>query len=561
MGRLSGRPLFGWRNLIVEVAMDPLEQQASEIAGQYADILEKARRAYAQYEREAKERQLRKTQISVPDRNPFWEQVKYETNVVNDPDSWLNKGLGNLAGSVSDVVLGQPSGNDIVDMGVANVPYVGAGAILAAGGMPGAVDVVGLPGLRNMAKIPKYTYEFVSKYFGPRGLANLDNALTKYPKAGKPSVNDAVTIMREGIGGDVVPAIAPYRSTDMDKDVMTMLGLPDMDMQDYVNQLFDGVTLSPALAKEIDNEVAYLNKALETNNYNNAVAGIQNLTDIVKLGNEGKLQSASIKDVRAYFDDLHKSAKKPDFLSKLYKGNIDALDANDREVMRRYLELESSPVQDWDKIIQSQERRDAKNALKEAKKAEKEAMVATEPEPVAIVEEPVDNRPQWQKNGWKSDVRSPEWYSRVGRNMSEDSKRDFYGVDSLARHWAGKIQPQKGFLDANIIGGKARAEARHDLTNYNYVADAFRKDIQRNIESGNIPGSAVQLLQRFKNNKPVEGKTTPTLVLRLDERPRALPDVNVYADEAQGPDLYELLFRPRVDKVLHDANPGYYLLR
>jgi hypothetical protein len=541
--------------------MDNEQRKAKEIQDEYERILEEAKQAYDRERVRFNKQILAPTSIGPVDPSVRTEHVEYNPNVVTDPNSWLNKGLGNLAGSVADVVLGQPSGNDIVDMGVANVPYVGAGAILAAGGMPGAVDVVGLPALKNMSKIPKYTYEFVSKYFGPRGLANLDNALTKYPKAGKPSVNDAVTIMREGIGGDVVPAIAPYRSTDMDKDVMTMLGLPDMDMQDYVQQLFDGVTLSPALAKELDNEVAYLNKALETQNYNNAVAGIQNLTDIVKLGTEGKLQSASIKDVRAYFDDLHKSAKKPDFLGTLYKGNIDNMDANDREVMRRYMELESSPVQDWDKIIQSQERRDAKNALKEAKKAEKEAMVATEPEPVAIVEEPVDNRPQWQKNGWKSDVRSPEWYSRVGRNMSEDSKRDFYGVDSLARHWAGKIQPQKGFLDANIIGGKARAEARHDLTNYNNIAAAFRKDIQRNIESGNIPGSAVQLLQRFKNNKPVEGKTTPTLVLRLNERPRALPDVNVYADEAQGPDLYELLFRPRVDKVLHDANPGYYLLR
>lgn len=540
--------------------MDNEQRKAKEIQDEYDRILEEAKQAYDRERVRFNKQILAPTSIGLVDPSVRTEHVEYNPNVVTDPNSWLNKGLGNLAGSVADVVLGQPSGNDIVDMGVANVPYVGAGAILAAGGMPGAVDVVGLPALKNMSKIPKYTYEFVSKYFGPRGLANLDNALTKYPKAGKPSVNDAVTIMREGIGGDVVPAVQPYRSTDMDKDVMTMLGLPDMDMQDYVQQLFDGVTLSPALAKEIDNEVAYLNRALETNNYNNAVAGIQNLTDIVKLGNEGKLP-ASIKDVRAYFDDLHKSAKKPDFLGTLYKGNIDNMDANDREVMRRYMELESSPVQDWDKIIQSQERRDAKNALKEAKKAEKEAMVATDPEPVAIVEEPVDNRPIWQQRGWKSDVRTPEWYSRVGRNMSEDSKRDFYGVDSLARHWAGKIQPQKGFIDANIIGGKARAEARHDLTNYNNIADAFRKDIQRNIESGNIPGSAVQLLQRFKNNKPVDGKTTPTLVLRLNERPRALPDVNVYADEAQGPDLYELLFRPRVDKVLHDANPGYYLLR
>lgn len=534
--------------------------KAQEIQDEYDRILEEAKKAYKRDSIQFNRQILAPTSIGPVDPSVRMEPVEYSPNVLTDPKSWLNKGLGNLVGNVGDVLLGQPSGNDVVDLGLANVPYAGAGAILAAGGMPGAVDVLGLPELKNMAKIPKYTYEFVSKYFGPRGLANLDNALTKYPKAGKPSVNDAVTIMREGIGGERVPAIAPYRSTDMDKDVMTMLGLPDMDMQDYVQQLFDGITITPALAKEIDNEVAYLNKALETQNYNNAVAGIQNLTDIVKLGEAGKLP-ATIKDVRAYFDDLHKSAKKPDFLGKLYQGNLDNMDANDREIMRRYLELESSPVQDWDKIIQSQERRDAKKVLKDAKKTELEASMATEPEPVAIVEEPVDNRPIWQQRGWKSDVRSPEWYSRVGRNMDENSKRDMFGVDSLARHWADQLRTQKGFTAADIIGGKARAEARHNLTNYDRIADAFQRDIQRNIESGNIPGTAVQFLQRFKNNKPVAGKETPTMVLRLEERPRALPDVNVYADEAEGPDLYELLFRPRVDKILHEANPGYYLLR
>lgn len=534
--------------------------KAQEIQDEYDRILEDAKKAYKRDSIQFNRQILAPTSIGPVDPSVRMEPVEYSPNVLTDPKSWLNKGLGNLVGNVGDVLLGQPSGNDVVDLGLANVPYAGAGAILAAGGMPGAVDVVGLPELKNIAKIPKYTYEFVSKYFGPRGLANLDNALTKYPKAGKPSVNDAVTIMREGIGGERVPAIAPYRSTAMDEDVMTMLGLPGMDMQDYVQQLFDGITVTPALANELDNEVAYLNRALETNNYNNAVAAIQNLTDIVKLGKEGKIP-ASLKDVRAYFDDLHKSAKKPDFLGKLYQGNLDNMDATDREIMRRYLELESSPVQDWDKIIQAQERRDAKKALKDAKKAELEASMATEPEPVAIVEEPVDNRPIWQQRGWKSDVRSPEWYSRVGRNMDENSKRDMFGVDSLARHWADQLRIQNGFTAADIIGGKARAEARHNLTNYDRIADAFQRDIQRNIESGNIPGTAVQFLQRFKNNKPVAGKATPTMVLRLDERPRALPDVNVYADEAEGPDLYEMLFRPRVDKILHEANPGYYLLR
>lgn len=65
-----------------------------------------------------------------------------EKNVLTDPGSWLNTGLKNLAGNAASVILGEPSGNNLVDMGAANVPGVGAGAIFAAGGMPGIVDLV-----------------------------------------------------------------------------------------------------------------------------------------------------------------------------------------------------------------------------------------------------------------------------------------------------------------------------------------------------------------------------------------------------------------------------------
>ena len=76
-----------------------------------------------------------------------------EKNVVTDPNSWLNRGLRNLAGNAASVILGEPSGNNLVDLGAANVPGVGAGAILAAGGMPGIVDVVpGVTGAKNVAR-------------------------------------------------------------------------------------------------------------------------------------------------------------------------------------------------------------------------------------------------------------------------------------------------------------------------------------------------------------------------------------------------------------------------
>lgn len=78
-----------------------------------------------------------------------------EKNVLTDPNSWLNTGLKNLAGNAASVILGEPSGNNLVDLGAANVPGVGAGAILAAGGMPGILDFTGLSALKNVKNLGK----------------------------------------------------------------------------------------------------------------------------------------------------------------------------------------------------------------------------------------------------------------------------------------------------------------------------------------------------------------------------------------------------------------------
>lgn len=78
-----------------------------------------------------------------------------EKNVLTDPKSWLNTGLRNLAGNAASVILGEPSGNNVVDLGAANVPGVGAASILAAGGMPGIVDFTGLGALKNLNNYKK----------------------------------------------------------------------------------------------------------------------------------------------------------------------------------------------------------------------------------------------------------------------------------------------------------------------------------------------------------------------------------------------------------------------
>ena len=46
----------------------------------------------------------------------YSEEVRYEApGAIRDPESWLNRGLGTLAGNAADVILGRPSENPVVE--------------------------------------------------------------------------------------------------------------------------------------------------------------------------------------------------------------------------------------------------------------------------------------------------------------------------------------------------------------------------------------------------------------------------------------------------------------
>jgi Cell division protein len=253
-----------------------------------------------------------------------------------------------------------------------------------------------------------------------------------------------------------------------------------------------------------------------------------------------------------------------------------------KENMRRMKELATSPTQDWEKIVEAQERRDAKDAEKALRKAEKAAAKETpRPQPVKPVEAPVSKpepvqepvavvvpepepviqaepAPLTWRDTWSSKNYDPNYFNQFGRRLNEESKRDLFGVDSLAKHWVRQLEPEREFLDANIRTPLERAHYRHAATNYNTISEEFEKDLKKNIESGNIPGTAIRFLQKFKQNSPVPGRTTPTLVLELSEKPRPVNNPRFWADEAEGPDLYEMLFRPMVDRKLNAKNRTYW---
>ena len=538
-----------------------------------AAILEEARR------KEAERRSLRPTSI--------WPAGTCNTeDIPQGPDNWLynalsdpklNRGLENLAVNAADIILGMESGNPVVDLGTSNIPGFGAASILAAGGMPGLVDAVGIGELKNMKRIPKYTYEFVKEFFGDKGLQNLDNALTKYPKAGKTSVNDALYIMRTGIGGEKVKAIKPYSSGDVAGDLGILIGDGKSGEEtlkhyrDYVDVVKrDGSDKAIALA-----ERAYL-KLLNDVERGDIRGGMGDINAIIRLYRDPQADDYSLLFAKHAIEN---PIKLTDVLRNQNGMNILTDDLKSK--FRLFGELDESPLQDWETIARKQELKDARDIKKQAKKQEKQQAQQKQQQnqPESQKEQPKAEHPitekvvtevketpkggpnMWKENGWDPNIRGDVFYGKFGGNLSDNSKRDAFVMDSLANYWARQIvgEGEEGKLsEAEIFDAKDRADARHKRSNYDEVSQGFYNDIKKNIASGNMPGESVMFGPKYKKNVRTN-RDTPTLILRAEEKPKYYNDIRVWADEQDGPDIYEILFRPEVDKRLNKLNEAYWL--
>ena len=540
-----------------------------------AAILEEARR------KEAERRSLRPTSI--------WPDGTFnKEDIPQGPDNWLynalsdqklNRGLETLAGNAADIILGIESGNPVVDLGTSNIPGVGAASILAAGGMPGLVDAVGIGELRNIKKIPKYTYEFVKEFFGDKGLQNLDNALTKYPKAGKPSVNDARYILNTGIGGEKVKPLKPYSSGDVTLDMDMAFGVKPGRFKEYVKELYSDV-----ISQANDN---YTRK-LADRGYRTFEEGVEE-NDIKKISTARAL----LLTMKALLEERAMSNVALNRLDKMIVENrlpvgqtfdFSLAKEDDPEVyknIRRITALADEPVQDWETIARKQELKNAYEIKKQAKKQAKQQQQQAkqqkqqkqsnettselpkqeQPIQVEVKETPKGGPNMWKENGWDPNIRGDVFYGKFGGNLSDESKRDAFVMDSLSNYWARQIvgEGKEGKLsEADIFDAKDRADARHKRTNYDEVSQGFYNDIKKNIESGNMPGKSVMFGPKYKKNVRTN-RDTPTLILSPEEKPKYYDDIRIWADEQDGPDIYEILFRPEVDKRLNKLNEAYWL--
>lgn len=541
----------------------------------------------------ARQRRISPTKIHVPLPG---EEVKYEApGIFGNPNSWFNRGLYNLAGNAYDVIMGEESGNPAVDYGLANVPGVGAAGILAAGGVPGMVDVAGagsvknvMKGIKMWMKNPKLMNKLVSAGTRDPGIMrifqterrgeDLRRGLSKAAEHFKPiksrfgynplldySDAEAYDVFKTLLDeGDPDASIEALQFLHDKIDVKDFSRAAD-DFNEYIKRankfakkpdkvaaeaLAEGKTVEEWLGKpewvpEYDQHVA---RALDNMKPKDVPAPVQEVKPSAQEVPTGPSPEAIAAREREIAERKEREAQK--------KAEKEAR-AADRAEQKRLEELARQ-----ERVRLAEERRMAREAEVAARAATPEpsetqqvleAVAAQKPEV------PVGGPNKWRENGWTGPDDS--FYEKFGANLEPESKRDAFVMDSLANHWIKNLYLRGkagNFKDAEIHSTFDKKAARHQRTNYDQVAERFLDDVSRNLESGNMPGTAVQILQRYAGNRPVEGKTAPTLVLKTSEKPKLYDNPWIWPDDAEGIDLYQLLFKRRADQIFKQANPEYW---
>lgn len=331
-------------------------------------------------------------------------------NVLNDPDSWLNRGLSSLAGNAAEVILGRESGNSLVDLGAANVPGVGPAAILAAGGMPGLLDVAGagdiktiLRGLKHGGKIGENTAKFILRNYDEDALRAVDEYVDRFPKVGNIQVPDAYKILSEGRSGEV------YLSKEMPEHLqpaaLATHSLPDIDWEERGKFALKRAIASGIDEKEAAESVsrmvaeqkaayaetqARIREAAESGDFIGAIGASQALSELMK-GGYGEELSALLKTINE--NGINSSYRLTEYINRLknsVQGNraplvlkegapketADFVNAYNDYTMMQY--GKAQPLEDIEaKQYRSEANKASKAAAKEARKAQAKPTAST----------------------------------------------------------------------------------------------------------------------------------------------------------------------------------------
>ena len=205
-------------------------------------------------------------------------------------------------------------------------------------------------------------------------------------------------------------------------------------------------------------------------------------------------------------------------------------------------------VREWyfgtDPVDDSPAKVAVKEAPKEIETPAKEVVPEPVPEPVqAVVEEPVVEAKggpgKWRENGWTPEghpITEPGMnYYVLGKDATDEDRRALFVLDSLANEAAREIVLNGRFMN----DWPGRAKFRHQGTNYDSKSRKYGEDIAWNARTGNLPTDTRKILLRT---------ATSSAGNRLPGQMTGFMD---------GKDLYDELFRKKVDRKIRDLDNRY----
>lgn len=596
-----------------------------------------------------------------------------EKNVLTNPDSWLNRGIGTILENAVDVVLGEGTGNAGLDMALGLTGPGAAVGTVATGNRPGVLDVLpggsvmkaGLLGLvkggrRSEAKaIYNILQNPIANRFANRypeeALQSLEKFVKKHPALKTMNTAEVYDAMGSGrlggewfvdLGKDYPEAFKLIHSTTEPLYHMSDGGyLSQREMADYLGNIF-GEEYSKPLHDMIDE----VDRLVERGDYTGATSRLSTLGETMiamdkiskdnfyKQFNTGEAFEKKLKEAASLPLSI-KEETAPVVKMDPATASQSQKDAGD--LVNEYIHLQMDPIGNWSQIAdiedkaaadiaqygslqaaekarraeqarlamerkaaseaarkssQYQQRlhdfkKNPKKALKTANsaapkqiRAQGESAVrewyfgvdpmapksveatpaqeilkivdeppnptpvtpAQHPEPVnpAITEvpkEPVVKEPpkggpnKWRENGWTSEEHPIDAYSILNPKATEEDRRAMFVIDSLANESVAKLINNNKFK--NEWPGQSRF--RHQGTNYDVKSREFGRNVAWNARTGNIPDNTSSLVLR-------------TAVSSAGNR---LPDqMTGFVD---GNDLYNLLFRKKVYKKLHELDNRY----
>ena len=596
-----------------------------------------------------------------------------EKNVLTDPESWLNRGIGTILENSVDAILGEGTGNSALDMALGMTGPGAAVGTVAAGNKPGLLDVLpgsgalkaGILGLvkagrRSEAKaIYNILQNPIANRFANRypeeALQSLEKFVKKHPSLKTMNTAEVYDAMGSGrlggewfvdLGKDYPEAFKLIHSTTeplyhmSDGDYLSQ-----REMADYLGGIF-GKEYSNPLHKMLDE----VDRLVERGDYTGATSRLSTLGEtMVAMSNISKDNFYKQFNTGEVFEKkLNEAASLPLSVKeetapvvKMDPATTSQSQKDAGDLVNEYIHLQIDPMHNWSQIADiedkaaadiaqygslqaaekarraeqarlSMERKAAseearkssqyqhrlhdfkknpKKALKAANSAAPkqiraqgesavrewyfgvdpmapksvEAIPAQEilkivdeppnqthvtpvqhPEPVdpvitevpkePVVQEPPKGGPnKWRENGWTSEEHPIDAYSILNPKATEEDRRAMFVFDSLANEAVAKLIRNNKFKNE----WPGYSKFRHQGTNYDTKSTEFGRNVAWNVRTGNIPDNTSSLV--LKTAVSSAGNRLPGQMTGF----------------VDGNDLYNLLFRKKVNKKIHELDNRY----